>query len=244
MTISIYEEYAKLMEPNGDGHYLYKPQPFSKLHPGAIGYFDGHGKWNLITDISVPGDPESKGFTGLLQPLRRTKPDESMWKTRSSGSEAEASLGLTGGLSGAMTAAPMDVSATAKNKWGKTGKAALITEQVVINEGFENPFTQPMEEWVKKNAKALVSSPHGADIKEYGLWAIQKTWSTQECAITMESAHSRDTSAGLDLGATGVGKIGGSGSSLAKANIEGWSTYKADEVCSPKPGAMVQVLTS
>jgi hypothetical protein len=75
MTISIYEEYAKLMEPNGDGHYLYKPQPFSKLHPGAIGYFDSHGKWNLITDISVPGDPESKGFTGLVQPLRRTKPD-------------------------------------------------------------------------------------------------------------------------------------------------------------------------
>ncbi|GFF96650.1 hypothetical protein IFM47457_10988 [Aspergillus lentulus] len=229
MTISIYEEYAKLMEPNGDGHYLYKPQPFSKLHPGAIGYFDSHGKWNLITDISVPGDPESKGFTGLVQPLRRTKPDESMWKTRSSGSEAEASFGLTGGLSGALTAAPMDVSANAKNKWGKTGKAALITEQVVINEGFENPFTQPMEEWVKTNAKALVSSIHGADIKRYGLWAIQKTWSTPECAITMESAHSRDTSAGLDLGATGVGKIGGSGSSLAKANVEGWSTYKADE---------------
>jgi hypothetical protein len=129
----------------------------------------------------------------------------------------------------------MDVSATAKNKWGKTGKAALITEQVVINEGFEHPFTQPMEEWVKKNAKTLVNSVHGADIKRYGLCAIQKTWSTQECAITMESAHSRDTSAGLDLGATGAGKIGGSGSSLAKANIEGWSTYKADEVCSPKP---------
>ncbi|EAW23654.1 uncharacterized protein NFIA_023650 [Aspergillus fischeri NRRL 181] len=169
LTGSIYQEYAKLIEPNGDGHYLYKPQPFSKLQPGAIGYFDSHGKWNLITDTSVPGDPESKGSTGLDQPLQ------------------------------------------------------------LIDEGFEHPYTQLLEEWVKETAKALVSSVHGADIKEYGLWAIQKTWSTQECAIAMPSAHSRDSSAGLALAATGVGKIGGSGSSLAKANIEGWSTYKADE---------------
>ncbi|GIK01981.1 hypothetical protein Aspvir_006024 [Aspergillus viridinutans] len=227
MTISIQEEYAQLMEPNGDGHYLYKPQPFSTLHPGAIGYFDRHGDWNLITDISEPGHPEGLGFTGLDRPLRRKEPKESMWKTRSSGSEAEASFGLTGGLSGALTAAPVDVSANAKNKWGKTGKAALITGQVVVNESFKGPYTKPIEEWVKKNAKALVESDYGADIKKYGLWAIQKTWSTQECAVTMQSAHNRDTSAGLDLGATGVGKIGGSGSSLVKGNIEGWSTYKA-----------------
>ncbi|KAF7181206.1 hypothetical protein CNMCM7691_000335 [Aspergillus felis] len=227
MTISIQEEYAQLMEPNGDGHYLYRPQPFSKLHPGAIGYFDRHGAWNLITDLSEPGHPEGLGFTGLSRTLHRTEPQESMWKTRSSGSEAEASFGLTGGLSGALSAAPMDVSANAKNKWGKTGKAALITGQVVVNESFKSPYTKPIEEWVKKNAKALVDSDYGTDIKEYGLWAIQKTWSTQECAITMESAHNRDTSAGLDLGATGVGKIGGSGSSLVKRNIEGWTTYEA-----------------
>jgi hypothetical protein len=243
MTISIYDEYAQLMEPNKDGHYLYKPQPFSTCHPGAIGYFDNEGEWKLITDLSEPGHPETLGLTGLGKTLRRTEPKESMWRTRSSGSEAEASFGLTGGVSGALTAAPIDVSANAKNKWGKTGKAALITEQVVISEGFEGAYIGPIEEWVKKNAKALVNSEYGADIKEYGLWAIKKTWSTQECAIKMQSAHSRDTSAGLDLGATGVGKIGGSGSSLAKANIEGWSTYKANEVCSPKPCVMVQVLT-
>ncbi|GIJ84873.1 hypothetical protein Asppvi_003724 [Aspergillus pseudoviridinutans] len=227
MTISIQDEYAQLMAPNKDGHYLYKPQPFSIFHPGVIGYFDNDGDWHFITDISQPGHPESLGFTGLGRTLYPTEPKESMWKTRSSGSEAEASFGLTGGLSGAMTAAPMDVSANAKNKWGKTGKAALITGQVVVSESFKDPYTKPIEEWVKKNAKALVDSDYGADIKEYGLWAIQKTWSTQECAVTMQSAHNRDTSAGLDLGATGVGKIGGSGSSLVKGNIEGWTTYKA-----------------
>lgn len=223
------------MKSSGEGYYLYKPQRFSTLHPGAIGFFDRHGAWNLVTDISEPGRPEKDGYTGLDLTLSREEPKESMWKTRSSGSEAESSFGLTGGLSGALSAAPVDVSTSAKNKWGKTGKAALITDQVVVNESFKAPFSKPIQEWVKKNAKALVNSDWGADIKDYGLWAIQKTWSTQECAITMESAHSRDTSAGLDVGATGVGKVGGSGSSLAKGNSEGWTTYKATEVCTLLP---------
>jgi len=229
MAPSIPDEYADLMKPNGDGHYLYRPQRYSQLHPGAIGYFDKHGAWNLITDISEPGRTEKDGFTGLEKDLQYETPSERMWRTLSSGSEAESSFGLSGGLSGAMSAAPVDVSAEAKNKWGKTGKAALITTSMVKNEKFKPPFSTPIQRWVKKNAKALVNSDWGADIKQYGLWAIQTTWSTQECAITMKSAHSRDISAGLDIGATGVAKMGASGSSLAKLESEGWTTYEATE---------------
>ena len=236
MTISIHDEYAELMKANGEGYYLYKPQRFSSLHPGAIGFFDRYGAWNLITDLSEPGRPEKDGFTSLGRDLFYDEPTSDFWKTRSSGSEAESSFGITGGLSGALTAAPVDVSAEAKNKWGKTGKAALVTDDsVVVNEFLKAPCRTPIQDWVKKNAKALVKSEWSDDIKEYGLWAIQKTWSTQECAITMESAHSRDTSAGLDVGATGIGKIGGSGSSLSKANSKGWTTYKATEVGTTSP---------
>jgi hypothetical protein len=37
----------------------------------------------------------------------------------------------------------------------------LIADQVVVNEGFEGPSTGPIEEWVKKNAKALMTSDYG-----------------------------------------------------------------------------------
>ncbi|KAJ5691881.1 hypothetical protein N7462_001304 [Penicillium macrosclerotiorum] len=226
---SMREEYAELMKRNGDGHYLYTPQRFSQLHPGSVGYFDKYGIWNQITDVSVPGQPEKDGFTPIGRDLQRDKPTERMWKTVSSGSEAESSFGLDAGLSGALSAAPVDVSANAKNKSSTTGKAALITTGIVKNERFSGPVGPYIGGWVKKNAKTLVNGDFGDYIKEYGLWAIHTTWSTSECAITMTSGHSRDTSAGLDVGATGMGKVGASGSSLQKLEAEGWRTYKAEE---------------
>ncbi|KAJ5759210.1 hypothetical protein N7520_006366 [Penicillium odoratum] len=230
MTITIPEEYAELMKPNGHGNYLYIPQRFSELHPGAVGFFDKYGLWNTITDLSVPGRPEKDGYKAPSQAVYYDKPSESVWKTTTSSKEAEASFGLTGGLSGALTAAPVDVSAEAKNKWGKTGKAALITDDsVVVNEFLKAPCRDVITDWVKQNAQTLVKGPWGSYIKDYGLWAIKKTWSTQECAITMTSAHNRDTSAGIDVGATGIGKVGTSGSSTSKSNNEGWTTYKASE---------------
>ncbi|KAJ5914862.1 hypothetical protein N7504_003745 [Penicillium tannophilum] len=211
MTITIPDEYAELMKHNRDGHYLYTPQSFSQLHPGAVGFFDEAGEWNLITDLSIPGRPEEDGFTAPKKVVIYEKPKEKIWKTTSSSKEAEASFGLTGGLSGVLSSAPIDVSAEAKNKWGKTGKAALITDDsVVVNEWLKAPCRDIITDWVEKNAKELVK----------GEW---------KCAITMESAHSRDTSGGFDVGATGIAKVGTNASSNSKTNSEGWRTYKATE---------------
>ncbi|KAJ5671699.1 hypothetical protein N7507_000826 [Penicillium longicatenatum] len=229
MTISIAEEYAQLMKHNGKGsHFLFTPQPFSELHPGAVGFFDESGQWHLITDLSIPGHPEEKGFTAPKKVVTYGKPTEDIWKTTSSSKEDEASIGLTGGLSGALSSAPIDVSAEAKNKWGNTGKAALITDDsVVVNEWLNTPCRDIITEWVEKNAKTLASGEWRSYIKDYGLWAIKKTWATQECAITMRSAHNRDTSGGFDVGATGIAKVGTNGSSTSKSNNEGWRKYKA-----------------
>lgn len=232
MTISIPEEYTELMKPNKQGNFLFTPQRFSKLHPGAIGFFDKDGMWHLITDLSVPGGPEKDGYKAPRRVVSNDKPFESTWRSKTSSKEAEASFGLTGGVSGALSAAPVDVSAEAKNKWGQTGQAALITdESVVLNEFLQTPCRDVITDWVKDNAQTLVKSREwGSYIKDYGLWAIKKTWSTQECAIKMMSAHNRDTSGGFDVGATGMGKVGTNGSSSSKSNNENWSTYKAEEV--------------
>ncbi|KAJ6013230.1 hypothetical protein N7540_007821 [Penicillium herquei] len=229
MAPTPFEEYAALMNRNGDGYYLYKPQPCTKLHPGVIGFFDRHGGWTTITDVSIPGQAEKDGYTGFGIELVRDTPEKASWDTRASSSEAQHSFGVTGGLSGALSAAPVDVSAEAKNKWGQTGKAALIAEHVVIHERFRGPWGTPLKNWVKKNAKALVNSPWNEEIRKYGLWAINKTWSTQECKITMDSAHNRDTSGGFDVGATGVAKGGVNASSEAKNESQGWTTFKASE---------------
>ncbi|KAJ5242602.1 uncharacterized protein N7469_000929 [Penicillium citrinum] len=229
MAPAPHEEYAELMNSYGDGYYLFRPQPFSECHPGAIGYFDQHGTFQKITDLSEPGRPEKDGFTSFGRTLERSPSREEGWRTRASGKEAEHSFGVDAGLSGAMSGAPIDVSAEAKNKWGKTGKAALVAEDVVVNEKFRSYPRGPLETWVKANAKALVKGDYRKEIAEFGLWAISKTWSTKECKINMESAHNRDTSGGLNVGATGIAKGGASGSSSVKTNSEGWTVYTASE---------------
>ncbi|KAJ5344843.1 hypothetical protein N7452_002847 [Penicillium brevicompactum] len=229
MTPTPFEEYAALMNRNGDGYYLYKPQPYAEIHPGVIGFFDRHGGWTTITDLSIPGRVEKDGYTSLGVAWDSHDPSEADWNTRASSSEAEHSFGVNGGLSGALSAAPVDVSAEAKNKWGQTGKAALIAEHAVINEKFRGAWNTPITNWVKANAKALVNSAWKGDIKEHGLWAVNKTWSTQECKITMDSAHHRDTSAGFKAGATGIAEGGLEGSSAVKGDSSGWTTFKASE---------------
>ncbi|KAJ6130972.1 hypothetical protein N7523_001432 [Penicillium sp. IBT 18751x] len=229
MAPTVFEEYAALMNPNGPGYYLFRPQPFSECHPGAIGCFDKNGTFIQVTDLSEPGRPEKDGYAPFTLTLTRAPSETSSWETRASGSEAEHSFGLEGGVSGALAGGPIDASAEAKNKSGKTGKAALITKNVIVEEKFRRMPRGPIEDWIKANAKTLVKGPYRREIADFGLWAISKTWSTDECKITMESAHHRDTSGGLNIGATGIAKGGANASSSAKTNSEGWTTYTASE---------------
>ncbi|KAE8345556.1 hypothetical protein BDV24DRAFT_108506 [Aspergillus arachidicola] len=229
-TPTMPEEYAELMKHNGKEHYLYTPQRYSKLHPGAVGYFDKYGFWNKITDLSQPGYPDNVGFKSIGQVLAFDEPTEYTWKTKSSGIEAETSFGLKGGLSGLLAAAaPVEAEVNVSNERGSSGTAALLTPEPVKNQRLEGGSSSLIRDWVKKNGKLLMKSRYGDEIRDYGLWVIHTTWSTPECAIKMESAFHRNTSAGLDVGATDVGKIGGSGSSLKKLESKGWKSYQATE---------------
>ncbi|CAI7573511.1 unnamed protein product [Penicillium pancosmium] len=223
------EEYAELMAGN-EGRYLFIPQPYSQLHPGVVGYFDHNGLWHTITDICVKGDPESESLSSFERDLELKPTQSTQWNFRTSGKDAENSFGLSAGLSGALSSAPVDVSAEAKNKSSSSGKAALITEQLVKTDQFTKAFNSPIHKWVKNNANAFVNGDHEYDIKKYGLWAIHTTWSTPECAITMQSAHGRDTRVGAEIGATGIAKMGASGSSLSNLQAKNWSTYQAPDV--------------
>ncbi|KAE8424001.1 hypothetical protein BDV36DRAFT_290098 [Aspergillus pseudocaelatus] len=223
------EEYAELMKHNGPEHYLYNPQRYSKLHPGSVGYFDKYGIWNQITDLSQPGDRHDIGFKGIGKVLSYDVPTKSMWNDVSSGTEAESSFGLKGGLSGMVDAAPVEAEANASNKRGSSGTAALVTTEAVQNQRLEGGSGRLISDWVKKNGKILMKSNYGDEIRDYGLWVIHTTWSTPECAIKMNSAFHRNTSAGLGVGATDVGKIGGSGSSLKKLESKGWKSFQATE---------------
>ncbi|KAB8226368.1 hypothetical protein BDV33DRAFT_226864 [Aspergillus novoparasiticus] len=229
-TPTMPEEYAELMKHNGKEHYLYIPQSYSQLHPGSVGYFNKYGLWNKITDLSQSGYPDNVGFKSIGQVLAFAEPAEYRWENTSSGIEAETSFGLKAGLSGLLAAAaPVEAEVNASNKRGSSGTAALLTPEPVKNQRLEGGSNSLISDWVKKNGKLLMKSRYGDEIRDYGLWVIHTTWSTPECAIKMDSAFHRNTSAGLDVGATDVGTIGGSGSSLKKLESKGWKSFQAKE---------------
>ncbi|RJE19948.1 hypothetical protein PHISCL_07712 [Aspergillus sclerotialis] len=223
------EQYAELMKANSEGRFLYYPQRYTDLHPGSVGFFDRSGSWNEIADLSKPESLKEAKLTPFNRTLTMLEPREIMWKTKSSESEDEQSIRGTGGLSGAMSAAPVDVSSEGKYKKGSMKKAALVTGHLVKHQKYKPPFGHPIGDWIKTNGNTLAKGDWRKDIEKYGLWAIQETWVTPECAITMTSDSSRDFNLGLDVGATGFGKLGAGGSSLAKLKSEGWSTYEAKE---------------
>jgi hypothetical protein len=224
------DEYSKLMGRNPEGTYLYTPQKFEAFHPGSLGYFDENGTWNMITDLCLPERTQRDGFKDMSHPLKWEKPETAAWRTRSSDSETEQSLDANAEISGALSSAPVDVGGKAKTKRGSTMKAELVTGSVVKHERLKAPFNSIIQSWIKNNAKELVQGIHGVDVRKYGVWAIRAVYVTPECAITMDSGKNSEISLGATVGATGIGKLGTEGSTLAKLKNAGWTTYSEEEV--------------
>ncbi|KAJ5770389.1 uncharacterized protein N7511_002440 [Penicillium nucicola] len=221
------KEYTELMAHHGKGNFIYVPETYKNLHPGSIGYWNKLGQWVEITDISVPGRPEADGFgPAPIPPMDH--PTDQFWKTMSSESGSENGGRLKTEVSGLAAGGPIDAGVKAENKNTSNKKAALITDEVVKMERFITRNTVIIAGWVKDNAKKLVNSPFGADIGHYGLYAVHTAWVTSQCAITMTTDKSRNLDLGLDVGATGIAKLGAGGSSLKKLKGEGWATYESN----------------
>ncbi|KAJ5295530.1 hypothetical protein PENANT_c001G10278 [Penicillium antarcticum] len=221
------KEYTELMAHHGKGNFIYSPETYKNLHPGSVGYWNKLGQWVEITDISVPGRPEADGFgPAPIPPM--DEPSENFWRTMSSESGSESGGRLKTEVSGLAAGGPIDAGVKAENKNTSNKKAALITDEVVKCERFVTRNSVLIAAWVKENAKKLVNSPFGDDISRYGLYAVHTTYVTSQCAITMTTDKSRNLDLGLDVGATGIAKLGAGGSSLQKLKGEGWATYESN----------------
>ena len=222
-------EYAALMDRNPEGTYLYIPQSFRKFHPGSVGFFDESGAWNEVADVSKADQPDE--FTAFTGKLSYDDEETMEWKTRSSEGESGNNIRASAGLSAAAASAvPVDVSVEGKHKTSSSKKAALVAKSAVMKKRYKPPFDPRVQPWVNENAKVLMEGDWARYIKANGLWAIQSTWVTDECAIKMTNKTDNSLEAGLDVAATGIGKVGGGGGTFDKLENEGWTTYKSNGV--------------
>lgn len=227
------KEYMKLFASRKEGYYLYRPLKYEDIHPGSVGFFDDNNSWNEIADISNPEKLAAEGFSGLTPRLARSisnlRSDSCSWNTRSSETESERSYRGKAGASGAAGGVPVEGSGEMKYKTGSNGKAALVADGLVKMEHYPHPFGISIPEWARNNADALIEKS-GKLAREHGLIAVQSVWITDSCAIKMSSGSNRDIDSALDVGATGLGKLGGGAAFIDKLSTEGWTTYKSEEV--------------
>ncbi|KAK5806886.1 hypothetical protein VI817_001144 [Penicillium citrinum] len=222
------EQYADIMGRDSSfGTYVFKPQPFTRLRLGSVGYFDRTAEWQEITNLFEPGLAEKDGFKPFLGNLSLREVTESKWQATSGETETGRSSRISTEASGAMAAAPVEASLQVKAKKSKTGSASLITSSTVRNHRFDRNFKGPMMDWVESNAQDILASCR--DIKSQGLWIVMSAWVTDEAAVKMSSGENQDIDVSMDLGATGIGKLGTSVGVFDKLQREGWWTYDKDE---------------
>ncbi|KAB8259381.1 hypothetical protein BDV32DRAFT_150496 [Aspergillus pseudonomiae] len=225
---SDHEEYRKSMGDRTYGTFLFTPQWFSKMTLGSVGYFDKTGGWHQVTNLMEEGRPERDGY----KPFRRegleyAEPQPIFWENNSSEIEKGRSYRGTAEGSGAMAAAPAEASVQVKVSNSSTGSAALITRSEVQKHGISGHAKHRMIDWVTDNTTELLEHPDfGRELKgKKELWTVAATWVTKECAIKLASGKKQDLDLSFDVGATGIGKLGGGIGVFEQLKREGCQSY-------------------
>ncbi|GAB1200973.1 hypothetical protein APSETT444_010356 [Aspergillus pseudonomiae] len=195
---------------------------------GSVGYFDKTGGWHQVTNLMEEGRPERDGY----KPFRRegleyAEPQPIFWENNSSEIEKGRSYRGTAEGSGAMAAAPAEASVQVKVSNSSTGSAALITRSEVQKHGISGHAKHRMIDWVTDNTTELLEHPDfGRELKgKKELWAVAATWVTKECAIKLASGKKQDLDLSIDVGATGIGKLGGGIGVFEQLKREGCQSY-------------------
>jgi hypothetical protein len=224
------KQYAEIMGYKPHGHFLYKPQVAQDIPLGSVGYFDRNEDWVQLVNLMEKGDPEAKGYGPFRHTLEVGEVKECFWDKQSGDSEVGQSSRTTAEVSGAMAAAPVDVSAQIKRSTSSTGSAGLIAGSVVRKYKLKNPFKHRIMDWVDENAAEIIKPRRlRHEIRDRGLFVIMAVWVTDECAVKLTTGKNRDIDLSMDLGATGIGKIGGGIGAYDKLSRENWSTYPAEK---------------
>ena len=220
--------YAKCMKNHPYGTALYTPLPFRHFHPGSCGYFDVHGSWNPIADLSGPRTLSSQGYSPVPEELHRAPPEAAVhWGPKISETTRARRLGAEAGISAAWaTVLPVDLGAWYSFSSVKEGGAVLLTKAPVRHDRFY--YESPFKAWVRQNAAGLVVKRK--ELLQCGLWVVTSTWTTDECAINVWNGVGKGVNVGFKTGVVELGELAPSGEWWEDGSDAGWIRAKALEV--------------
>ncbi|KAH7111180.1 hypothetical protein EDB81DRAFT_830637 [Dactylonectria macrodidyma] len=157
---------------------VWSPDQTDRLKPGACGYFDDSGDWNVIANLR---DAEPNGGNFPTPPLipEPIEKFQGRWPPICSDGvtwmQAQLAAPIPIPNAGAHFEAKMEFSKQ------KGYGACLITGPNVSSAYVENPKSV-FEDWVKANYASIREMCR--DLKDHDLWIITKTYHTRRCAIS------------------------------------------------------------
>ena len=213
--------YAILMSQCTEGTFLYTPASADNFRPGACGYFDDSGIWEDIVDLRDYQQLARKHYRlpqdelgTMLQPSTSSK-----WGPLSVEKDEEKGFTVNAGLSGVAVQAPVDLGFNAGRKRSSEAGASLTALSPVEHHKFNSEAEAVIMKWVEDNRKNLVLK-HGSQIEKWGVWVITQTWVTEKCEISMWNKTSKSIDAGIEVGATNIGKFKTDASSSISSGVD------------------------
>lgn len=220
MVRNLAELYRASMIPHRFGYALYEPAPFTRLHPGKLGYLDEYRLWHPILDLTDPAILDAAGYSRVEYPMR-SDPDSRFWSPLVSSNVKETGVALEGDLGGASLGLPVDVGGAVQYRTSTDFGAVLMCDSSVVAEGYD--YRNPFKVWLKMNAKKLlVKYP---DLKKYGVCVVTWTYSSTNIHINAWDNPGNEVVLGFKAGMSGLGSLGPELSWLRGKSSSGWSSW-------------------
>ena len=91
-------QYAETMQDHPFGIALYYPPPSTVLKPGAVGYFDAYGSWNIIADLEDATELARNGFSAPANLVKAPIDNGIRWGPKTSSNTKATKIDLSAGM--------------------------------------------------------------------------------------------------------------------------------------------------
>lgn len=220
MTPSIAERYRNSMRRHHFGYALYEPPPFSRLHPGMLGYLDDYKRWHPILDVTDKAAVQAAGYSPIGY-LQRAPADVRRHGPLTASDVAATEIALEAGIGAAALGLPLGVNGAVRYSITDGFGAVLMCDGDVVSEGFD--FQDPFLVWLKRNAKVLFAKY--PDAKKNGICAVTWTYSATDIHINTWEDAANSVMLGFEADMMGAGKLGPQTTWFRGHASSGWSEW-------------------
>ncbi|KAH7186865.1 hypothetical protein DER44DRAFT_801870 [Fusarium oxysporum] len=198
MGKTLRDRYRNAMATHGFGYALYEPEPFERLRPGTIGYFDDDSRWHPVLDLTDAAAVAALGCTPFVAPRLRSA-DTRRWDPLASNDVKENDMSLDAAVNGTSFGFPASVGVVTEYRTKTDFGAVLMCDSDVIVEGYD--VRKPFERWVREN-KVTLSKVE--ELRRHGIVCSTWTYSSESVHLTVWQNSENTVTVGCTAGAQGI----------------------------------------